>query len=211
VLSRHRDGVRCTPYVTEGSKKGMRLAKLVNRGTSMKIRIAVLAMCALAAVVTLLAVRQSWRAKKHEDYLLFFGRQITLFSGDNNDVYPKTLREQLLWEASVGHPNQEEWLLKQCVCPITNHKPRTLDDVDRWADIKVVPYLAPMEAPMLAYCPAENHKDNKVYVVIHDVASRNAADDRRRYFYVKSMSQEEFDAKLEEQRIVCLKRAASKP
>jgi|GEM_PF-5819718 len=181
----------------------------------MKIRVSVFVICALVALSILLSVRQSRRAKEHEEYLLYFGDRITVFLGDNG-VYPRTLREYILWEERVTSspdPNQEiELLLRQSVCPLTDHKPQTLDDVDHWADIKVVPYSSPIMAvdeAVLAYCPASNHRDNRVYVIIHRPIGLKATSWRQHYV-VKSMSQEEFDAKLAEQRIA-FEKVASKP
>jgi hypothetical protein len=174
----------------------------------MKIKVIITIIICVTITTVFFLLLESSRASKHEEYLRLIGDRITAYLGDNN-VYPKNLKEFIIWEESVtsgDDPNKLiEFWLKQCVCPLTKHKPRSLDDVDEWADIKIIPYLSYSlaEEMMLAYCPAENHKDNLVYVIIH--RSFKNATSFRQYYVVRSMSQEEFEKKLEEQRIAFMK------
>ncbi len=175
----------------------------------MKIKVIILTIITCVAITAAFFLfLNSSRNSKHEGYLRFIGDRITVYLGDNN-VYPKNLKEYITWEKSVtsgGDPNNViEFLLKQCVCPLTKHKPGSLDDVDEWADIKIIPYMSYSlnGEIMLAYCPAKNHKDNLVYVIIHR-PFKNATSFMQ-YYVMRSMSQEVFEKKLEEQRIAFMK------
>lgn len=154
--------------------------------------------------VLLLSLLKSDKTKRHEEYLYYWGHDVTIYLGDNNE-YPKSLKDYIAWRVNTtsGEPNQViESLLQLCVCPLTKHKPQILDGVDDWADIKIAPHLSvflPGEV-MLAYCPATNHKDNKCCVVIHRPIGLNATSWKQHYL-IKSMSQEAFGKKLEEQRL----------
>ena len=145
----------------------------------------------------------SSRQEKHEEYLRSVGQSVLRYFGDNGDFFPKDLNDLISWEERVSSGpstvDTASWWLEQCVCPLTNHKPGSLSDINDWTDIHLIPQLGLLdEEVMLAYCPAENHPDGLVYVVCWGNGGPDTTIEQN--IPVRSMTQEEFDRRLEYQR-----------
>lgn len=167
----------------------------------MKMKMRIIIICCLAvSIVTAALISKHSRAVKHEDYLRFVGDRVLCYLGDNNE-FPDSLKQLILWDESTmtgGDPNKfiDSWLQK-CVCPYTNHKPQSITNIEDWSDVKIVPYLS-IQLPgdvMLAYCTADNHRNNLVYAVLWLAQGHNRT--FKQNVPVMSISQDTFDRKLE--------------